>query len=116
MSIESVEAFYERLANDPDFNTQIQSVKSKEECSQIVQAAGYDFTQKEFEEYTTILLDLNPSDGELRNVDEKELAAVYGGLQYLPAYGVVRPIKWPSTYPEPIAQPSYGVVRQDQIS
>ena len=96
MSLESVEAFYERLAKDADFNTQIQSVKSKEECSQIVQTAGYDFTQQEFEEYTTILLDLNPSEGDLRDVDEKELAAVYGGLQVVPLYGVVR-----QTNPEP---------------
>ncbi|MDF5725630.1 MAG: Nif11-like leader peptide family natural product precursor [Rhizonema sp. PD37] len=128
MSLESVEAFYERLAKDPDFNTQIQSVKSKEECSQIVQAAGYDFTQQEFEEYTTILLDLNPSEGDLRDVDEKELAAVYGGLQAVPLYGVVRPnpepqpwppvVKWPPVHPTPpIIRPLYGVVVQtDEIS
>jgi predicted ribosomally synthesized peptide with nif11-like leader len=128
MSLESVEAFYERLANDPDFNSQIQSVKSKEECSQIVQAAGYDFTQEEFEEYTTILLDLNPSDDELRDIDEKELAAVYGGLQAVPLYGVIIPnpepepyppiVKWPPIHPKPpIIRPLYGVVAQtDGIS
>ena len=129
MSLESVEAFYERLAKDPDINSQIQDVKSKEECSQIVKAAGYDFTQQEFEEYTTILLDLNPTDGDLIDVDEKELAAVYGGLQAVPLYGVVRPpepspikwppiVKWPPTYPTPpIIRPLYGVVVQpDEIS
>ncbi|MDF5733140.1 MAG: Nif11-like leader peptide family natural product precursor [Rhizonema sp. PD38] len=129
MSLESVEAFYERLAKDPDFNSQIQTVRSKEECSQIVQAAGFDFTQKEFEEYTNILLDLNPTDGEIKDVYEKELAAVYGGfqIQFLaqPSYGVTRPIKgpikWPPTdpgpidYPGPIAQPSYGVIIPIQV-
>ncbi|MDF5727070.1 MAG: hypothetical protein PUP92_03315, partial [Rhizonema sp. PD38] len=97
------------------------------------QAAGYDFTQQEFEEYTTILLDLNSSEGDLRDVDEKELAAVYGGLQLVPLYGGVRPpepepwppivksppvVKWPPIHPTPpiitplyggVAQPAYGV-------
>ena len=111
MSLENVEAFYERLATDPDFSTQIQSVKSKEECSQMVQAAGYDFTQKEFEQYTTILLDLNPSDVELRNVDEKELAAVYGGLGLITGK-LPQLIKLPITY----AYPAYGAVSRISLS
>ncbi|MEH2092689.1 Nif11-like leader peptide family natural product precursor [Nostoc sp.] len=44
MSIENVKNFYENLANDEAFRNQIQAVNSKEECSQIVKAAGYDFT------------------------------------------------------------------------
>ena len=45
MSLENVKAFYERLATDEVFSSQIQGVKNKDECSQIVKGAGYDFTQ-----------------------------------------------------------------------
>lgn len=63
MSRKNVRAFYERLANDERFRTQIQAVKSKEECSQIVKGAGYDFTFEEFEEFTTQVLDSETNDG-----------------------------------------------------
>ncbi|QLE55851.1 Nif11-like leader peptide family natural product precursor [Nostoc sp. TCL26-01] len=102
MSLENVKAFYGRLANDEDFRNQIQNVSDKSECSQIVKAAGYDFTSQELEEYTAYLLELGNNDGELRDLNEKELEAVFGGatavlqlLPYLPIllYGVV-PIKY----------------------
>lgn len=79
MSLENVKAFYARLAIDEAFRTQIQNVKDKAECSQIVKAAGYDFTSEELEEYTAYLLELGTTDGELRDLDEKELEAVFGG-------------------------------------
>ncbi|WP_445632623.1 Nif11 domain-containing protein [Nostoc sp. DSM 114161] len=78
MSLENVKLYYERLANDESFRTQIQNVKSKDECSQFVKAAGYDFTQEEFEEYTGQLLESIP-DSELQDLDERELEAVIGG-------------------------------------
>ncbi|MBD2438063.1 Nif11-like leader peptide family natural product precursor [Nostoc sp. FACHB-110] len=103
MSLENVKAFYARLANDEDFRNQIQNVKDKSECSQIVKAAGYDFTSEELEEYTSYLLELgSDNNAELRDLNEKELEAVFGGatsvlqlLPYLPIllYGVV-PIKY----------------------
>ncbi|MEH1920018.1 Nif11-like leader peptide family natural product precursor [Nostoc sp.] len=80
MSLEHVKAFYEQLANDEAFRNQIQGVNSKEECSQIVKAAGYDFTIEEYEEYTTQLLESTNGEGELKDLSEKELAAVFGGL------------------------------------
>jgi predicted ribosomally synthesized peptide with nif11-like leader len=79
MSLEHVQAFYNRLANDEDFRTQIHNITSKDEYSQIVQTAGYDFTQQEFEEYTTQLLESNNSENEIRDLDEAELAVVAGG-------------------------------------
>ena len=114
MSLENVRAFYERLANDDVFRTQIQDVKSKDECSQIVKGAGYDFTSKEFEEFTAQVLESDANDGELQDLDEKELAAVFGGIALQPLYGVPQlpkwpPIKWPPIHPQPI----YGIVRQD---
>lgn len=93
MSIAHVKAFYQQLANDEAFSTQIQNVKSKEECSQIVKAAGYDFTLEEYEEYTAQLLESAAGEGELKDLSKKELAAVFGGLtgssKFQQPYGVV---------------------------
>ncbi len=94
MSLENVKAFYERLINDEAFRNQTQSVNSKEECSQIVKGVGYDFTLQEYEEYTAQLLEPNNGEGELKDLNKKELAAVFGGLtgwnKFQPPYGVVR--------------------------
>lgn len=109
MSLEHVKAFYGKLVNDETFRNQIQGVSSKEECSQIVKAAGYDFTLEEYEEYTAQLLESAAGEGELKDLSEKELAAVFGGLtgkpQIQPLYGVV----WPPY------QLMYGVIRVDDI-
>ena len=56
MTIENVKAFYKRLADDRAFRTQIETAGSKQKCSKIVQEAGFDFTQEEFEEFTAQLL------------------------------------------------------------
>ncbi|MCU0536123.1 MAG: Nif11-like leader peptide family natural product precursor [Hydrococcus sp. Prado102] len=80
MSLENVKAFYQRLANDEAFRSQIQDVKSKEECSQIVKTAGYIFTQQEFEDYTGQLLETQPSDSDIQDLSEKELEVVVGGF------------------------------------
>ncbi|NMG05994.1 Nif11-like leader peptide family natural product precursor [Brasilonema sp. UFV-L1] len=116
MSLENVKAFYQRLATDEAFRTQIQGVRSKDECSQTVKTAGYSFTQEEFEEYTALLLELSAGEDELAELDEKELATIFGGTDVQPMYGVVSqpdteysPIfKWP--YTPPVYQPMYGVV------
>lgn len=109
MSLAHVKAFYQQLANDQAFRTQIENVKSKEECSQIVKAAGYDFTLEEYEEYTAQLLESAADEGELKDLSEEELAAVFGGLIgkpiFQPLYGVV----WPPY------QLLYGVIRPDDI-
>jgi predicted ribosomally synthesized peptide with nif11-like leader len=80
MSFENVRAFYERLANDEAFRTQIQGVESKEAGLEILENAGYIFTSNEFEEYTANLLETNPTESELRDLDEQELEAVFGGI------------------------------------
>jgi predicted ribosomally synthesized peptide with nif11-like leader len=120
MSFENVRAFYEKLVSDEAFRTQMQQVESKDECSKLVKAAGYDFTQEEFEEYTAQLLESNTDDSEIRHLNEQELETVFGGVSsligsepiYQPLYGVVyyppkKPHKrWPPIGP----QPMYGVV------
>jgi predicted ribosomally synthesized peptide with nif11-like leader len=97
MSLKNVELFYERLSADQNFSAQIQNVANKEECSQIVQAAGYHFTPQEFEEYTAQILE-DYSSEDLQSLNEQELAAVVGGIKgiigrpgLMPLYGVVPP-------------------------
>ncbi|MHC5822640.1 MAG: Nif11-like leader peptide family natural product precursor [Nostoc sp.] len=115
MSLENVQAFYIRVANDETFRAQLQDIPSKDEASRIVNDAGYDFTEEEFEEYTTQLLESTISEGELRDLDEKELETVFGGFNGKP--GAQPPhFKWwwPSKpHPQPVygvVQPAYGVV------
>ncbi|MEH1938143.1 MAG: Nif11-like leader peptide family natural product precursor [Nostoc sp.] len=115
MSIENVQAFYVRVANDETFRAQLQDIPSKDEASRIVNDAGYDFTQEEFEEYTTQLLESTTSEGELRDLNEKELETVFGGFtgKHNPQSSC---FKWwlPSPKPQPlygVVQPLYGVVQ-----
>lgn len=98
MSLQSVKAFYERLASDETFRTQLQGVESKDQCSQFVQNAGYDFTTQEFEEYTAQLLESNSDNDEIKDLNEKELEAVFGGASSTSTVGI------------PTMQPMYGVI------
>jgi predicted ribosomally synthesized peptide with nif11-like leader len=98
MSLRNVQLFYEKLSADEHFNTQIQSVSSKEECSRIVNAAGFEFTQGEFEDYTVHMLNGSSSNQSFQSLNEEELEAVVGGIRqwigppgFLPLYGVVLP-------------------------
>ncbi|MEH1909618.1 MAG: Nif11-like leader peptide family natural product precursor [Nostoc sp.] len=116
MSIENVQAFYIRVANDETFRAQLQDIPSKDEASRIVNDAGYDFTQEEFEEYTTQLLESSTSEGELRDLDEKELETVFGGFTgKYDAQPSCLKWWWRSPKPQPlygVVQPLYGVVAQ----
>jgi predicted ribosomally synthesized peptide with nif11-like leader len=79
MSLEDVKRFYERLGTDEEFRTQVQGAKNKQEYSRIVKASGYDFTVAEFEEHTLNLLESASDEGELKDLDERELEAIFGG-------------------------------------
>ncbi len=97
MSSENVKLFYARLAIDEVFRTQVQSSQTKEECSQTVKDAGYDFTSQELEDYTAQIL--NPSDA-LTDLGKAELETVLGGFSALtkPPGGIVQPLYgviWP---------------------
>ncbi|MDF5706983.1 MAG: Nif11-like leader peptide family natural product precursor [Nostoc sp. S4] len=119
MSFENVRAFYEKLVSDEAFRSKMQQVQSKDECSRLVQEAGYDFTQEEFEEYTAQLLESNPDNSEIRDLNDQELETVFGGASSLigsmpiaqPLYGVIfwPPIKWPPIHPQPL----YGIVASE---
>ncbi|NEO12628.1 Nif11-like leader peptide family natural product precursor, partial [Moorena sp. SIO3E8] len=92
---------------------QIQGVNSKDECRQIVQSAGYDFTQEELEDYTGQLLESSAAEDGLRDLDQQELEAVFGGASQVmgikggiqPLYGVI----WPPL------QLLYGAVLNDTL-
>jgi predicted ribosomally synthesized peptide with nif11-like leader len=80
MSLENVKSFYEYLEDNEAFRDQIKAAENKEECSQIVKKAGFDFTLEEYEEYTYQLLESANSEDEIQDLGEKELAAVFGGI------------------------------------
>jgi predicted ribosomally synthesized peptide with nif11-like leader len=80
MSLENVKSFYEYLEDNEAFRDQIKAAENKEECSQIVKEAGFDFTLEEYEEYTYQLLESANSEDEIQDLGEKELAAVFGGI------------------------------------
>ena len=119
MSLENVQAFYERIAHDQEFLAELQATQTQEEGRKILVEAGYDFTTEELEEYTSQALEsTDAEDNVLEDLNEEQLATVFGGFgpQLQPMYGVTwwpikpwRPIKpWP-----PIMRPMYGVVFSD---
>jgi predicted ribosomally synthesized peptide with nif11-like leader len=114
MSIENVKAFYARLAIDEAFRAEVEGARTQEKCAQTLKQSGYDFTQKELEDYTAQLLQVDSSD-ELKNLDEKELVAVLGGFQAIIQPGTNLPLiyggppgsDWLRPFPP---QQMYGVV------
>ena len=109
MSLENVRAFYERIADDREFLEQLQATETQEEGKKILEEAGYDFTAEELEEYTSQVLESSDAeDSVLEDLNEKEMAAVFGGLKIvpIPLYGIPW---WP-----PI-QAMYGVIVADDI-
>ena len=101
MSTENVKAFYQRLAQDEQFRSELQEVKSKEECSQLVQGYGYYFTQEEFENYTSELLESSLNEGDLQDLNKQELEVVVGGA-----------IKYYKPFPKPLPPiPMYGIIQ-----
>lgn len=113
MSFENVKAFYQRLAQDEQFRLELQGAQTPEESGQLLEQAGYNFTQEEFENYTSELLESSLDEGELEDLNEKELEAVFGGIRgtmpYPPIqalYGVI----WPW-----LPQPLYGVITDPDI-
>jgi predicted ribosomally synthesized peptide with nif11-like leader len=108
MALEQVHAFYQKIASDESFRSRIQSVNSKEECSEIVKGAGFDFTPQEFEEYTARILESDRPDEEVTDLSEEDLAAVAGGFiggsRVHAIYGLP-----PNRRPIPILRPMYGL-------
>ncbi len=104
MSLESVKAFYQRLAKDEEFRSRLEGLETSEQSSQLLQQAGYNFTEEEFENYTAELLESNLNEGDLKDLNEQELEAVFGGMTPFPPiealYGVIAP-----SFPGPIPFP-----------
>ena len=93
---------------------------SKDECSQVVKSAGYDFTKDEYEEYTAQLLESTDGEGELKDLNEKELEAVFGGASSIIGKPIIRPLYGLPVWPpidcphKPLGQQlAYGVIQPD---
>jgi len=120
MALEQVHAFYQKIASDESFRSRIQSVNSKEECSEIVKAAGFDFTPQEFEEYTARILESDRPDEEIKDLSAEDLAAVAVGfiagiLVLVKAiYGLPPNPEWPIPV-DGIARPMYGLPADRRI-
>jgi len=101
MSLQNVQAFYERIAEDREFLAQLQATQTQEEGKKILAEAGYDFTSEELEEYTSQMLEsTDPENNMFEELNEEQMAAVVGGLSKI------------SFIPEDwffIAQPMYGI-------
>lgn len=116
MSLESVKQFYDRLDRDEALRSAIKGAANKDECSRIVKEAGFDFTPAEFEQYTIEFLETKLADGELNELDERELEGVLGGFGDFPrpGDGWVQPLYGVIIFPPvkpPIVQPLYGVIQ-----
>ncbi|WP_414581497.1 Nif11-like leader peptide family natural product precursor [Scytonema sp. PCC 10023] len=91
MSIESANAFYQRVTTDQAFRTQLQNTASEERTA-IIQAAGYDFTPEEWETATAPVLDSAEANTEL---NDAQLEAIAGGRIFFPVYGLPPNLTWP---------------------
>ena len=91
MSVESAEAFYQRVTTDEAFRTQLQSAASEERTA-IIQEAGYDFTPEEWEAATAQILEATEVDRELSDAD---LESVAGGVSMVALYGLPSNLRWP---------------------
>ncbi|GBF80659.1 Nif11-like leader peptide family natural product precursor [Aphanothece sacrum] len=119
MSLVDVKQFYKRLAQDEAFRTHLQGVKTKEECSDFVQKSGYNFTEEELGSYTYELLESSLEEGELQDLNERELEAVFGGgsgnkpLYPFPSFLqdlLPSNVPWPPKPFQPQIVPLYGVI------
>ncbi|ACC81516.1 Nif11-like leader peptide family natural product precursor [Nostoc punctiforme] len=84
MSIESAKAFYQRVTTDEDFCTQVES-SPIEERGTFLQAAGYYFTQREWEAASAEISETTSIGGEL---NEAQLEAIAGGRASIAMYGL----------------------------
>ncbi|NEO55517.1 MAG: Nif11-like leader peptide family natural product precursor [Okeania sp. SIO3B5] len=111
MSLENVQAFYERIADDKEFLAELQATETQEEGKKILEEAGYDFTSEELEEYTSQVLESSDvEDSVLEDLNEEQMAAVFGGLsKFGPVQALYGVIWWPPK-PWPPIQPMYGIV------
>lgn len=108
--LEKVKEFLIRLVKDSAFNQQLQA-SSDDRVQSLLQAAGYDFSQEEFESATLQILDLKEQN-QFHELSEAELVGAVGGwFRRYPIFPGKFPIGPGGGFPGgPIVQPMYGVV------
>mgnify|MGYP000227008721 CR=1 FL=1 len=57
MSIESAKAFLEKIKTDEDFRNSVGAIATKEQRTEFVKNAGFDFTKEEIDTVTSELSD-----------------------------------------------------------
>ena len=77
MSVENAQSFYLRVTTDEEFRIQLEQIATVEERQQTIQAAGYEFTAKEWETVSKQILAASDSNEE--ELSDAELTAVSGG-------------------------------------
>ena len=82
MSLENVQAFYERIADDREFLAELEASQTQEEGKKILAEAGYDFTTEELEEYTSQMLESTDTENNMfEELNEEQMTAVVGGFK-----------------------------------
>lgn len=106
--LEKVKEFLIRLVKDSAFIAQLQT-GSADQVESLLENAGYDFSQEDFETATLQILDLKEQN-QFHELSEAELVGAAGGwLRRYPRYpGWFR--KRPRPIDGPIVQPMYGVI------
>ncbi|MEM9267024.1 MAG: Nif11 family protein [Cyanobacteria bacterium P01_F01_bin.13] len=113
--LEKVKDFLVRLVKDAAFATRLQD-GSADQVQSLLQEAGYDFSQTEFESATLQILDLKEQN-QFHELSEAELVGAVGGwLRRFPRYPGGRFRKRPDRFPkDPILQPMYGVIIEPPV-
>ena len=83
MSIESAQAFIEKMQTDSDFRERVVALKSREQRRSFINNEGYDFTKEEFEQAKQkFAIETTSSDGELSDEDLENVAGGRVGCYY----------------------------------
>ncbi|MDJ0692179.1 MAG: Nif11-like leader peptide family natural product precursor [Xenococcaceae cyanobacterium MO_188.B32] len=91
MSIENAKAFYNRMIEEKSFRTSLEAAPNSEERHRLIQDAGYDFTE---EEWQRAIIEIQSSNAD-EEINEEELEAIAGG-RFNVIYGSPwKPWPWP---------------------
>ena len=112
MFLQSVIRFYKSLVEDKDFRSQLETASNPEECRKIMQEAGHDFTQEEFETATAQILDKNglrDLDHSFSELSEEELELAFGGF-WSSYWG------WRQHPPYPRQRQPYAICKEEPVT
>lgn len=106
--LDNVKKFLIRWVKDSTFVTQLQT-GSTDQVQSLLQEAGYNFSQNDFESASLQILDLKEQN-QFHELSEAELVGAVGGWLHLYPRHSGRFRRRPYPIKDPIVQPMYGVV------